>query len=437
VTAVVLPRRVDAPDQYGPVPPGFHLDLTSSYTTLIGPNNAGKSALLQQTFRHAFDEFGSDNVCYIGSDRNWIQPNTQPGGRTLVNYNDALYERLRSGPLQFQEGAFGQLGGELFRLLLHRGDFQRQLYDAQNLMLRLGLPAFQIKGQQDLTFEAVVAAAQGSGLRALLPIVAALSTSELKMIAIDEPEVSLEPILAKALRGVLLESARHRLIVVATHSHLIPNRDDLTSTILVSKQGGFLRAEPIGSQEVLADITFQMLGNSTEDLFFPGNFLVVEGASDQRVADRVLELQGVPRGKVKVLSAEGIDSISDTIGAVHRSLVPIWTADSPYAKRVVAMIDSGGNAATVGRLQRNLSKRLFILPAPSLEEYIPEALYAKAGEDKTSVMAELRAASGSYVVESATKARVSAGIAATMSDGDLALIPEIRDAVSKAVELAP
>ena len=91
----------------------------------------------------------------------------------------------------------------------------------------------------------------------------ALSTPELQLIAIDEPEVSLEPVLAKALRGLLLEAAKERLIVVATHSHLVPNRDDIPSTILVSKRGGVLRADAITDDKDLADITFQMLGNST------------------------------------------------------------------------------------------------------------------------------------------------------------------------------
>src|SRR6478752_5316371 len=118
MSSVTLPRPISSPDQYGPVPAGFSLNLTSSYTTLIGPNNAGKSALLQYVFRHAYDEFGADDVCFIGSDRNWIQPNTQPGGRTLADYNSALYTRLRGEPMQFQEGTYGQSGGELFRLLL-------------------------------------------------------------------------------------------------------------------------------------------------------------------------------------------------------------------------------------------------------------------------------------------------------------------------------
>jgi hypothetical protein len=42
----------------------------------------------------------------------------------------------------------------------------------------------------------------------------------------------------------------------------------------------------VGSREQLYDVTFDLLGSSTEDLFFPHNYLIVEGASDQVIAER-------------------------------------------------------------------------------------------------------------------------------------------------------
>ena len=44
-------RTVTAPERYGPLQADFQYDLRAGLTVLIGPNNAGKSALLQLLFR--------------------------------------------------------------------------------------------------------------------------------------------------------------------------------------------------------------------------------------------------------------------------------------------------------------------------------------------------------------------------------------------------
>lgn len=170
--------------------------------------------------------------------------------------------------------------------------------------------------------------------------------------------------------------------------------------------------------------------------FFPSNFLVVEGASDQALANRALELEGARAGQVKVLSATGIDGVEDTITAIWRSLVPLWTSDSPYAKRVVALVDKPRNNDQMTRLRTNLKDRLFVLGHPTLEDYLPERLYAKAGEDKTTVLDELRRAQGNQGLTASIKARVSNSAAASIDASDLDSIPVIRDAVRMALSKA-
>jgi hypothetical protein len=49
-----------------------------------------------------------------------------------------------------------------------------------------------------------------------------------------------------------------------------------------------------------------LLGSSAEDLFFSNNFLIVEGATDQIIAEKIMELKGIGRTKIKVVSASGI-----------------------------------------------------------------------------------------------------------------------------------
>lgn len=161
-----LPKEILAAAQFGPLPAGFQFQIPSPYTAVVGRNNSGKSSVLQLAFKSAFLDYGADAVCCISADRHWIQPDTQPGSRTLATYNIELNARLSNSPLQYQEGSYGQVGGELFRLLLHRGNFQEELVRVQLLLERLGLPRFILSGPQAVTFDDVVAAAQGSGLRA-------------------------------------------------------------------------------------------------------------------------------------------------------------------------------------------------------------------------------------------------------------------------------
>jgi predicted ATP-dependent endonuclease of OLD family len=142
----------------------------------------------------------------------------------------------------------------------------------------------------------------------VFPILAALTDPELRVILIDEPEISLDPTLQKALKNLLLEHApvdSGKAIVVSTQSHLFMNRERLASNYIVSREGAEVVARAAATDEHLFDVTFRLLGNSTEDLFFPGNYLVVEGGSDQTIVERALELLGASRGAVKVLSAGG------------------------------------------------------------------------------------------------------------------------------------
>lgn len=119
----------------------------------------------------------------------------------------------------------------------------------------------------------------------------------------------MEPLLAKRLRKLLIEEAAHRSIVVATHSHLFIDRKNLASTCVVDRSVGAVRILSIATQADLIDLVFRLLGNATEDLLLPANFLVVEGSSDAVIVERVVQLLGVPPGKIKVFSGTGLDDV--------------------------------------------------------------------------------------------------------------------------------
>lgn len=278
----------------------------------------------------------------------------------------------------------GPPSAALTRLLLHR-NFMQQMARLNALLPRVGLAEVTLTGPQQIEFDAVVVHRQGSGLRSLLPILAAITDRGLVALLIDEPEVSLEPRLQKALRDLLVEATNDiRSIVVATHSHLFINRQVVESTQIVGRTEGRTTVETVSSREELYDLTFDMLGSSTEDLFFPRNYIVVEGASDQAIVEKVLELLDVPSPTIKVLSARGLDAVRDAIESVVRALVPLVVRDSPYSKRVIAMIDepSSLDHPNLVKLRRDLDDRLYELDKHSVEEYIPAEIYERAERSK-------------------------------------------------------
>jgi energy-coupling factor transporter ATP-binding protein EcfA2 len=428
----LLTTITNGSNQYGPLQPNLHHDLFEGYTVFVGPNNAGKSALMQMMFGRLMNEgtFGAERLALIPADRQGLASSHETGGTTLANFNNDLFGQLSSQPLSYDQSR--QANNSLGRLLLTHTDMYPQLGRAGEILEQLGLPRLQIKAGQTLHFDEVQGFLQGSGLRSLYPIVAALTDPQLRAIFIDEPEISLEPTLQKALRDLLVEHASGgRTIVVATHSHLFLDRQTVEANYIVGRDGNnHVVIRPLATEPELLDVAFGLLGNSTEDLFFPRNYLVVEGASDQVIAERVLELLDVPRGLIKVLSASGITEIQSAIFAVERALLPMIVSDSPYAGRVVALIDQPQDSerVRVEKLRTILSNRLIELPAPSLESYMPEAIYQSAGLEKDVQLGRVAAAS-SYAEERDVKREISTALSAALTIELLDEIPEVRQAV--------
>lgn len=431
--------QLGADQPYGPLQGDFRYTLRTGYSTLVGPNNAGKSSLLQLLFRFLFNdpEFGAPAVCLIPSDRDYVIKTTETGTRTLVNWNQEIHSHLQYSPLAMAEGHVGPSRAELTRLLLH-ADLLAQAQRLNLLLPRFGLPELTIAGGGMVQFEEVVAEAQGSGLRGVLPILAAVTNDDVQALLIDEPELGLEPRLQKALRDVLVEAAEtKRTLVVSTHSHLLLNRQTLESSQIVQRNDSRTMVETIEARDQLYSLVFDLLGSSTEDLFFPKNYVIVEGASDQVIVQRVLDLLGETAASIKVLSAQGVDEVREREISVVRALVPLIVNDSPYAGRVVALIDApvDDQAANVQKLRVDLGERLFELGAPSVEEYLPEELYARAGRDKQGDRDSLHAAQGDLKQRRALKREISDAIAEVLTVDDLDSLPIIAAAARRAVEL--
>lgn len=297
------PRPIAAKQRYGPLQAGFQFDLAHGYQVLTGANNSGKSTLLQLTFvQWLQDRLGDhDDVVLLLPDRTHIFGPNETGGRTLQPYNVELQTALRSGPLPFEQQA-PPYRNELFRLLMSHADFIRQVQALNEYLAALRLPTLVVGQRFVMNFRNLAAYAQGSGMRSLLTILASLTDSHLNLICLDEPELSLEPRIQKGLRDLLMEEVRRRpslTILVATHSHLFLNRRDPTANFVMANDGESCTVDKLSTREALYDITFKLLGNDTEDLFFPGKLLghggglrssyLREGAGTSRRSPRPIE----------------------------------------------------------------------------------------------------------------------------------------------------
>jgi len=437
--AKIIPPISFTPNwQQGAIPQGTTIELAGNYIVLIGENNAGKSSLLQLLFKqcaNASTPFPLNQVCLILPDRMYVDVNMQMGARMLADYNRDLAGSISNNNRSYQQPNTNPSSSELPKLLLHHTDFLDQAEKLREYFKYFGLPSFNIRGAQEVIFKNIQVIFQGSGLRSIFAILAALTDDNTQLLLIDEPEQGLEPRLQKMLRELFYQESSKQ-IIVATHSQLFLNRHEFTSNYVVSRENDVFGLSRVSSEEELYEITFDKLGCSVEDLFFPNNFLIVEGATDQIIVEKVMELKGIDTSKIKVVSASGVDKVSNILSAVYISLLPLVIKKSPYKDRVIVLIDKPYDPSntTYTKIKNALScpnQQLFELDSTSLETYLHEDLYKKYGCDKDEVIREIEREK-EYEKKFLLKTENARAIANVLTKDDLQYLEIMVNAVDKA-----
>jgi AAA domain, putative AbiEii toxin, Type IV TA system len=433
--------KIAVSGEYGSLKPGFELELPADgYIAVCGQNNVGKSTLLQFTFKMLMESthFGYDAATLFLPERAYVQQSLEPGGRALATFNNEMYNQLSGQPVGFHDRQ-GPNSNEQMRVLLNHTSLLRQAGELNEHLVRLGFPPFELRDAQVVNFPEAPLIRQGTGLRSVLGILAALTDERIRVILVDEPEVALEPRVQKALRDLLIEQSSTRLILCATHSHLFLHRLSAQSNWrLTRSDDGSPAVQKMDSFSDLVDLTFDLLGSDTQDLFFPFNYLIVEGASESLICERVTQILGIEHGRIKVVAAGGIANVGNRLSAVEDSLIPLVVSDSPYKARVVALIDkpnSNENGIAL-RLREGLNDRLIVCDQTSLEEQLPESLYHEAGRDKTADLLRLADLRKDRKASNTLKREIAEALATKMNRDHLddpAMWP-YRDAVAKAAD---
>lgn len=426
---------ITATQQFGPIQENFSIDFPQGYSVLVGENDTGKSAILQLTFKKVLNEmpeYGNSAVCIISPDRIFVDGSTETRGRTLEQHNSEFFTSIGGNLILPYENIVSPPKSELPKLLLTHDDFITQIDYLKAYLSRLGIANVVLRRSQEVTFEDVHVIFHGSGLRSIFSILAALTDPKIKVLLIDEPELSLEPKLQKSLRDLLYDLSKEKIIIVSTHSHLFINRRSLASNFIVEKNINGVSATPLSTEKQLNNLVFNLLGNSLDDLFFPRNFLIVEGSSDQVIVEKAIEVLGVQNSKIKVIAAGGINNVTNIYNAIKNTLVPLEMHDSPYAKKAVVMVDKPRVQNDLRDLKSHLKDRLFKLNTSSIEDYVPEDLYSRIGKVKNDEIAHIKTLEGRQVELNIYKTTLSNAIASALNQEDLDKMPIIKKAINKA-----
>lgn len=196
----------------------------------------------------------------------------------------------------------------------------------------------------------------GEGLISLLFIVDALYDSAPgSLIAIDEPELSLHPQLIRRLRRVLSRYAADRQVVIATHSPLLIDWEDVAAGAAIARTHKVRNISRLSqvSRDTMAAVaglatsgnTFNphALGSEAREAFFlEDGILLVEGQEDVVYLRTVLDDLGLPQ--FENVYGWGVG------GVTNMPLLAKLFLELGFT-RVAALVDGDDNPGTVKSLE--------------------------------------------------------------------------------------
>jgi predicted ATP-dependent endonuclease of OLD family len=225
----------------------------------------------------------------------------------------------------------------------------------------------------------------GDGLLSIFFIVDALyDSNENEMIVIDEPELSLHPLLQKKLSKLFAEYARNRQIIIATHSPYFIDWDAIfngANIIRVIKEGRKSIVYP--KEKISGDIRKALKGlmndthnphvlglDSKEIFFLDDKIILVEGQED------VIYYKKILNDLNKKLDGEfygwGVG------GAEKMNLIAQLLNELGY-KKVIGILDGDKETEKESLQKKFPDYRFFCTPADDLRTKIERTIHAKKG----------------------------------------------------------
>lgn len=372
-----MPIRVTS--QFKNLPPGLELP-DGDLNILVGPNNSGKTAILQYLNIHSEIR----NSCDYVSPRRFDLSNEV----TIALQTDRELDNMWQQRKQYNPSIAELTAPDAIRELVSLPNRERNLIIEWHNRYFGELKVEKSNPDNDyapprITIDGRLPSEQGSGSRAVLGVLCTRLHPKREIVLIDEPEIGLEPQVQKRLFRLIQKVSRgedglpKKRIYLATHSHLFLDRETLENNYIVSRTSeGYATIRQIRTREELHHLIYHLLGNSPDDLFFPGNILVVEGPSDQIFWRRLLELKGA-RG-IAVHYSDGDSCISNALLAIDQMLktqayIP-W-----YRERLCVIVDASTPERWLAEWRRFLNddgSRVRKLSKNGIEYFYPKSIMA-------------------------------------------------------------
>lgn len=201
------------------------------------------------------------------------------------------------------------------------------------------------------------------------------------LFLIDEAELHLHPSAQRLLKTSLLEISNRDQVMINSHSSVLASGEyDNQKLFKVLKVDNVTSISEVRNNEK-ADLIFELLGGSPADIFFPRNFLIVEGYTDHLFMSMVLEKFYFPEfSGIKILKARGeYKKQSQVRKFLDETLTTVLSETRPvYGDKVVLLLDGVNEQQTESfkKFKETNSTlftndRIFLLSETSLEEYYP------------------------------------------------------------------
>lgn len=266
------------------------ITLYSGLTTFVGTNASGKTQTLKALRNHLKQTIGPNKVRYLSSNRignmEEYRSKVDQYGRSAENYTlgDQSTKRIRQ-EIETANGDFFTMDArkdvyikvaERLSVLFNRQIFIR--WDAGKMKVLFG------KTGSDKEYSVAV---EASGLVNVISILAAIFDEGIKVLLIDEPEVSLHPQLQSYLLREIKSAANryNKTIIISTHSAEmieLTSAADLCNFVFFKKDTLPMQIAPDAPELNNSKLKEFLLRMSLiyNEGFFAKKVMLIEGSSD-------------------------------------------------------------------------------------------------------------------------------------------------------------
>ena len=312
---------------------------TSGYYCFIGANNSGKSSVLRSIGGRLAQD--NENLIYIPSERTGFDEisGSSNSGHTLDSARSSFLALVNDG--QILPSVWFNYSKTLHHAFLAKRDGQQKTELERQLKDLFDVSIVSQNAEWRNDEHHINILGEGSGLKSIFQICAALTSVDIDTIIIDEPELSLEASLQKKLHDALNLLSESKRVIVATHSPLFLNRSTPENNFNVTIEDQTPKIVPVKDTKQLFKVMSEKFGVELNDSFLPDAIVVIEGASDEVLVKEYVRLAGIAknifyhRHGLDTNMTEEAKNLKTHLGVYTRGTTNFY----PYENKVFVLTD--------------------------------------------------------------------------------------------------